>query len=44
VQLKGADSSYKNAMTMKTSKGLDEEAKKVDEAKNGFDSKYGGNQ
>ena len=44
LQLKGADSSYKKAMTLKPSKALDEEAKKVDEAKNGFDTKYGGNQ
>ena len=43
LQLKGADSSYKNAMTIKPSKALDEEAKKVDEAKTSFDSKYGGN-
>lgn len=44
IQLKGADSSYKQAMTIKTSPAFDEEAKKVDEAKDGFDSKYGGNQ
>lgn len=42
TQLKGADNSYKTAMTITQSKALDEQAKKVDEARNGFDSKYGG--
>lgn len=44
LQLKGADSSYKDALNIKPSKALDEQTKQVDEAKTGFDSKYGGNQ
>lgn len=42
IQLKGADNSYKTAMSITQSKALDEQVKKVDEAKTGFDSKYGG--
>lgn len=42
TQLKGADYSYKTAMTITQSKAFDEQAKKVDEARTGFDSKYGG--
>jgi hypothetical protein len=42
LQLKGADSSYTQAMNIKPSKALDDEAKKINDSKSAFDKKYGG--
>ena len=41
-QLKGADASYKNALTITQIKADDKQEKKTDEAKSGFDKAYGG--